>query len=181
MRQFAVLAAGLALLAAPSEAGMHLPQEETVPGAQNYMRVDATVACAGATAVEAIPAIQAMGFASIINLRTEREPGADIAASRRAAESAGVRYIHIPFDGGSPSPEVADRFLEAIADPANQPAYVHCGTANRVGAVWLIKRVLQDGWSIERAAAEAEAIGLRNPAHRAFALAYIEEHRARER
>ena len=50
----------------------------------------------------------------------------------------------------------------AIADPAHQPAYIHCGSANRVGAMWFIKRVQQDGWDTQRAMAEAETIGLRS-------------------
>ena len=42
-------------------------------------------------------------------------------------------------------PEIAHAFLKAVADPANQPAYIHCGSANRVGAMWFIKRVKLDG------------------------------------
>ena len=60
-----------------------------------------------------------------------------------------------------------------MADPANQPTFIHCGSANRVGAMWLIKRVKVDGWSVEDATAEAEAIGLRSVALKAFALEYV--------
>ena len=38
-----------------------------------------------------------------------------------------------------------------MTDPANQPAYIHCASANRVGAMWLIKRVVVDGWDVPRA------------------------------
>jgi hypothetical protein len=40
----------------------------------------------------------------------------------------------------------------------------------------MIKRVLQDGWAIDRAQTEAEAIGLQNPQLVAFATGYIKEH-----
>jgi hypothetical protein len=50
---------------------------------------------------------------------------------------------------------------------------VHCGSANRVGAVWLAKRVLQDGWTIEKATEEAKLIGLRSEPLEKFALSYI--------
>ena len=40
----------------------------------------------------------------------------------------------------------------------------------------MIKRVLQDGWAIDRAQTEAEAIGLQNPQLLAFATGYIKEH-----
>ena len=40
-----------------------------------------------------------------------------------------------------------DSFLAAVADKSNQPVFIHCGSANRVGGMWMIKRVLQDGWA----------------------------------
>ena len=70
-----------------------------------------------------------------------------------------------------------ESFLEAVADPANQPVFIHCGSANRVGAVWMIKRALQDGWALDRARTEAEAIGLRSEALVSFATDYIAKHR----
>ncbi|SVB47316.1 uncharacterized protein METZ01_LOCUS200170, partial [marine metagenome] len=50
---------------------------------------------------------------------------------------------------------------------------IHCGSANRVGAMWLIKRVKQDGYAVDAALAEAEAIGLSSTALREFALDYV--------
>ena len=64
----------------------------------------------------------------------------------RASRSASTTFT-FPFNAPQPDPKVVDQFLAAIANKANQPAYVHCGSASRVGAVWLVKRVLQDGWT----------------------------------
>ena len=149
------------------------PAEEGPEGVVNYTRVDATVACAGATPPEAMAEIRARGFASIINFRTAGERGATVDAGQAAAEAAGLRYHHIPFR--EPSAEVAETFLATIGDPANQPAFIHCGSANRVGAMWLIKRVKQDGWNVDDALAEAETIGLRSEGLREFALAYVRD------
>ena len=149
------------------------PAEEGPEGVVNYTRVDATVACAGATPPEAMAEIRARGFASIINFRTSGERGATVDAGQTAAEAAGLRYHHIPFR--EPSAEVAETFLATIGDPANQPAFIHCGSANRVGAMWLIKRVKQDGWNVDDALAEAETIGLRSEGLREFALAYVRD------
>jgi hypothetical protein len=55
--------------------------------------------------------------------------------------------------------------------------FIHCGSANRVGAVWLIKRVLQDGWTVPKATEEAKMIGLRSAPLEQFALKYIEDHK----
>ena len=147
--------------------------EEGPEGVVNYTRVDATVACAGATPPEAMVEIKARGFASIINFRTAGERGATVDAGQAAAEAAGLRYHHIPFR--EPSAEVAETFLATIGDTANQPAFIHCGSANRVGAMWLIKRVKQDGWTVDDALAEAETIGLRSEGLTEFALAYVRD------
>ncbi len=162
-----VLAAGLVLVLA---AGLGA-QDEAPEGVVNYTRVDATVACAGATPASAMPALSDLGFASVINFRTAGENGANIEGSRAAATEAGLKYIHIPFR--TPTDETTGQFLAAIADEANQPAYIHCGSANRVGAMWFIKRVVGDGWDTDRAMAEAETIGLRSEALKAFATEYV--------
>jgi len=151
-------------------------KKSDMPGVRNYSRVDATVGCGGAVDPTAMTALKKEGYVSVINLRLATEPGADIDAGRAAAQSAGLKYIHLPFNGASPDPKVVSDFLGAVADKGNQPVFIHCGSANRVGAVWMIKRVLQDGWAIDRAQTEAEAIGLQSPQLVAFAAGYIKEH-----
>ncbi len=150
--------------------------KQGVEGIRNFTRVDATVACAGATSIEAIAELSREGFVSIVNLRQVSEPGADVEASRAAAEAAGLKYIHLPFDSSAPDPEVVTEFLAAVTSKANQPVFVHCGSANRVGALWLVKRVMRDGWTIAQATEEAKAVGLRSETLEAFALKYLADH-----
>ena len=151
-------------------------QKKELPGVMNYSRVDATVGCGGATSPSAMADLKKEGYAAVINLRLESEPGADIATSRAAAQAAGLRYIHLPFNAAAPDPKVVDAFLAAVADTRNQPVFIHCGSANRVGGMWMIKRVLRDHWTIEQARTEAEAIGLKDPKLVAFATEYIGSH-----
>ena len=148
-----------------------------IAGIRNFSRVDATVGCGGATDASAMSALRKEGFVSVINLRQETEPGADVAGSRAAAKTAGLKYIHLPFNAAAPDPKIVESFLAAVADKSNQPLYIHCGSANRVGAVWMIKRSLQDGWPVEKARVEAEAIGLSSPQLTAFATDYIAKNR----
>jgi uncharacterized protein (TIGR01244 family) len=148
-----------------------------VAGITNFSRVDATVGCGGATQPAAMAELRKQGFVSVINLRQASEPGAQVEESRAAAGSAGLKYIHLPFNTASPDPKLVDDFLAAVADESNQPVYIHCASANRVGAMWMIKRALQDGWELEKARQEAEAIGLTNPGLKTFATTYIETHR----
>jgi uncharacterized protein (TIGR01244 family) len=96
----------------------------------------------------------------------------DIPASREAAAAAGLKYLHIPVNGSAPETSSVETFLSAVRDPANQPVYIHCASANRVGAMWLIKRVVVDGWEIPRATEEARAIGLTSEPLLRFAVDY---------
>jgi uncharacterized protein (TIGR01244 family) len=150
-----------------------LGAQSAPPGITHYTRIDATAACAGATSVEAIAAIKADGFKAIINLRQAGEDGADIEASRQTATAAGLKYIHIPFSVSDPKTESVDQFLAAVKDPDNSPVFIHCASANRAGMMWLIKRVVVDGWPVEQATAEAERAGLTNPRLKTYALEYL--------
>lgn len=151
-----------------------LGAQTTPPGLTNYNRVDATVACAGATPDLAMPAIKADGFKALINLRRASEQGVDVEASKRAAAAAGLNYIHIPFSGAET--EAVDQFLAAVKDPGNSPVLIHCATANRAGMMLMVKRVMVDGWPLEKAAEEAERAGMKNPKLKAFAIEYLKSH-----
>lgn len=146
-------------------------------GIVNFSKVDAVVACGGATETSALEGLAKDGFKSVINLRQATENNANIDQNAARAKELGLKYIHIPFNAQQPDPKVIDQFLATIADKSNQPAYVHCGSASRVGSVWLAKRVLQDGWTVEKATEEAKAIGLRGEPLEKFALDYIASHK----
>jgi uncharacterized protein (TIGR01244 family) len=162
------------VLAVTSLAAVHAQtlQKEAIDGVRNYTKVDATVGCAGATEVAAIPGLAERGYRTIINLRQDSENGASIEESRHAADAAGMKFVHLPFDGARPDPAVADAFLAAVTDTTGQPVFINCGSANRVGAMWMIKRMVVDGWTEARAAEEATTIGLSSETLRQFAVDY---------
>jgi len=151
--------------------------KETVPGVTNFSRVETTIACAGATTPGAVADIKKMGFKSVINLREAGEQGADLEGEEAAAKAAGINYIHLPFNGAKPDPAVADQFLKVITDPKNNPAFVHCASANRASAMWMIKRMMIDNWDADRAGTEAAALGLTSGALKTFALNYVQTHK----
>ena len=151
-------------------------EKKDVAGIRNYSRVDATVGCGGAVDPAAMASLRKEGFVSVINLRMPTEEGANVEAGRAAAQAAGLKYIHLPFNVAAPDSKVVDSFLAAVADKSNQPVFIHCGSASRVGGMWMIKRVLQDKWMLDRAITEAKAIGLNNAQLEAFAVQYIKSH-----
>jgi uncharacterized protein (TIGR01244 family) len=148
-----------------------------VPGVTNFAKLETTIACAGATKPEAVPAIKEMGYKSIINLRLADEAGANIDQEAIAAKNAGIRFLHIPFSGAQPDPKVADNFLAAVRDPQNMPAFIHCASGNRVAAMWMIKRMVVDKWDAGKAEAEATQLGLTNQGLKKFAIEYADAHK----
>ena len=173
---FVIASAGVALwatmIAVGAEGAPQLTRQE-IPGVRNMTQVEPTVACAGATDASAIPEIAKRGYKSVINLRLASESGASIDEAREAAARAGIRFIHLPFETAKPDVSVVDRFLAAVSDPNNQPVFIHCGSAGRAAALWMIKRATVDGWDAARAETEARAIGLSNPSLRNWALDQI--------
>jgi uncharacterized protein (TIGR01244 family) len=150
--------------------------KDTVPGINNYAHIETTVACAGAITPGSVAEIKKMGYASIINLREATEPGADIDAEKAAAEKAGIRFVHIPFNGNKPSTEAVDQFLKAIKTAGTEPAFIHCAGGNRAASMWFVKRALVDKWDIDRAMAEATDLGFAAPALKTFAIDYVKAH-----
>jgi uncharacterized protein (TIGR01244 family) len=151
--------------------------KETLPGVTNFARLETTIACAGATTPAAVAGLKQMGYASIINLREASEAGADIDAEAAAAKTAGINFIHLPFNTAMPDPAVVDSFLKVITDKKNDPAFVHCASGNRAAAMWMIKRMQIDKWDADRAGTEAAALGLTNGALKTFALNYVATHK----
>jgi uncharacterized protein (TIGR01244 family) len=152
---------------------------ENVAGITNFRQVKSTVACAGATTPESMRAVKDMGFVAVVNLRQASENGANVEAETAAAEAAGLKYLHVPMNGAAPDPAVVDRFLAAAREPANNPMFVHCASGNRAAAVWLIRRVLVDGWTVDKASEEAQALGLTSAPLKQFALDYVKSHQGK--
>jgi uncharacterized protein (TIGR01244 family) len=170
-----MLNAGIATLLVLAGLGQEVTKDP-VAGVRNFARLETTVACAGATEAEALPAIKKMGFASVINLRVATEPGAEIEKGEAKAKELGLRYFHVPFDG-KPDDAAAKKFLEAITTPGAEPAFIHCAGGNRAATMWLIKRLVVDGWDEERAVKEAISLGQTSETLRAFAIDYGARHK----
>lgn len=153
------------------------PQEE-LSEIRNFLRVNKDFCTGGQPRLEHLEKLKAEGVKAIINLR---QPSEHRAAEEEAkAKELGLRYFNIPVVFGNPNEEQVTQFLKITDDPENRPAFIHCTAAIRVGAFWMIRRVLRDGWTIEDAEAEAKKVGLRESPHwNEFARAYIEKHRSK--
>lgn len=116
------------------------------------------------------------GVRTVISLRHDAEPvGYD---ERAEAGRLGLDFVALPW--ASP-----DELTDAVFDRARQllrdtprPLLLHCGSGNRVAAVWLPWRVLDDGADWDAALAEARQVGLASPEFERKAKDYVDRRRA---
>ena len=152
------------------------PAQKSEPDIRNFLRVSEEFCTGGQPRLEHLAQLKREGVKAVINLRRPSEHRAD--EEEAEAKRLGLRYFNIPVAFAEPKDEQADEFLKLTDDPKNRPAFVHCTGAIRVGAFWMIRRVLRDGWTIEKAEEEAARVGLREAPHlNEWARAYIEKHR----
>ena len=163
------LAVTLGAWQAASSQAVQAPAKDVVAGVRNFTKVDSTIACGGALSPEAFAALKEAGYRSIVNLRTASEQGASVEDEQKAAQEAGLKYIHLPFASTSPDAAKVDEFLKAVA--------LHCASGGRASMFWAVKRVMIDGWPVDKAMNELPDL-LKNVGQplRAFMLEYLKSH-----
>ena len=152
------------------------PAQAQPPDIRNFLQVTPDFCTAGQPRIEHFAALKARGVKAVINLRQPSEHRAD--EEKAAVEGAGMKYFNIPVIYAKPTDEQVDEFLKITDDPANRPMLVHCTAAIRVGAFWMIRRIMRDGMTWDAALAEARKVGLNNAPHlEEFAKAYVASHK----
>lgn len=132
-----------------------------VPGLAYLWQVD-NLLLAGQPSPESWSALKELGVTKVINLRGEGE--IDFAGEMSDIQDHGMEYEQFPIIvDGELSPENCQRLSEMVKSD-NGTHFIHCGTANRVGA-WLITYLHKHkGIDFEQAVDIAAANGLTNPA-----------------
>jgi uncharacterized protein (TIGR01244 family) len=152
--------------------------QQPAPGIQNFLKVNTEFCTGGQPTTAQLADLKAQGINTIINLRTPGETGFDAAAEEAETKKLGMKYFNIPVSNqAGPKDEQADEFLKLTDDAKNRPVFIHCGSANRVGGFFMIRRVLRDGLTFDAAKSEAQKIGLRSATLEEFAKQYIEKHK----
>ena len=95
-------------------------EKQTRTGITNYTKVDAVVACGGATETSALDGLKADGFKSVINLRLATENGANIDFMNANGEIARQHYAFLVSDSDFDEifGRIRERALPYWADPA---------------------------------------------------------------
>lgn len=118
------------------------------------------------------------GYATVITLRA---PDENQWNEQQVVEAAGMKFVELPIRGPD---DLNDRLFKRARDllraaEPDRKVCLHCASSNRVGAVWMAYRVLDEGVSLEQAHQEAEQVGLRSRELRDKAVDYIERSRDR--
>ena len=154
---------------------MQAPVGQAPPDIRNFLQVTPEFCTGGQPRIEHYARLKADGVKAVLNLRQPTEHRAE--EEQQAVEAAGLKYFNIPVSYQNPSDADVDQFLKITDDPANRPMFIHCTAAIRVGAFWMIRRVLRDGMSIDAALEEARKVGFKDAPHlEQFARAYIASH-----
>ena len=134
-----------------------------------------TMLCGQPTAAEFAEA-KKRGIKTVITLREKSEIDWDEAA---ALEQLGLNFYQLGFRApDSLTPAIIEKTVTIMGDPKRTPVMLHCASANRVGALWLAHRVLNDKIDVETARKEAKTVGLRTPAYEERVLSYIKKKQA---
>ena len=113
------------------------------------------------------------GVKSVINLRGEGE-NKDF-DEMKSCTAAGMTYNNPGFTSAATLTDpIIDRVRSLLTSEPKDPVLLHCASGNRVGAVWLAYRVLDENVPFDQALDEAKAIGLKSTDLEAKVRTYIE-------
>lgn len=151
-----LLAAALAASPAPTT----IPATVEATDIPNYYLVRPGLATAGQPSEEALGKLKALGFKTVVNLRTPGEPR--IAAEEDVVRAQGLRYVSIPVNSATFGPAEVSAVRAILDDDSAAPVLLHCTTANRAAAVWGLTEI-QRGRAASEVEAEAAKAGLSHP------------------
>lgn len=158
-------------VASPAEDAAPAELREAELGSTNNVHAVGDIYLAGQPTPDDIEVLVNRGVKTVVCLRKPGEVDYD---EQAAVEAAGMDFVSIPFDAAEElTDDVFDRVRATLAAHGDEPLVLHCGRANRVGAVWMVHRVLNDGVGIDQALEEAKTAGLRTPEYIEKAQDYI--------
>jgi len=151
------------------------PAMSELTGIPHFLKLNDQVWTGGQPWPEHLPKLKAAGVKVVINLRPPDESDGQAEAAK--VKELGMTYFNIPVVFNAPDELDADDFLKLTDEQLkNGPVFIHCAVGTRVGAFWMIRRVVRDGWEYDKALEEANQIGLRNhPKLIEFVKEYIQK------
>jgi protein tyrosine phosphatase (PTP) superfamily phosphohydrolase (DUF442 family) len=111
---------------------------------------------------------QRLGIRTVVEFRGQTPEETHAIDEATALEKIGVIHHHTPTHQ-VPTPDVVERFLEIMDDPANHPVLIHCSHGRgRTGVFAAIYRMEYQGWNNDDALTEARKKSGRLPGSKGF-------------
>lgn len=129
---------------------------------QNFSRIKPNLAAAGQPNEENLKKAAASGYKTIVNLRPKEEWPFD---EESLVKDLGMNYVLIPFSTPETlTLEKAEELRTILKDKTAYPILIHCGSSNRVGAIYALYEHLENKISTSKAIEIGKKSGLSNPA-----------------
>lgn len=132
----ALLVGGAACSKPHRTASIPEPVAREVEGLANARAVGEDLLFGGQPTPEALTALAAQGYRTVLTTRGDGELQWD---ERARVDSLGMRFVSIPMP--NPLTEIPDTWVEqfdAVMRDAQRPLLLHCSSGNRVAGLWAV-------------------------------------------
>lgn len=116
--------------------------------------------CSGQISPQDVATLKQEGFFHVINLRGRNEMPSPQEEKNWFADT-GITYHHLNISNANDlSKDNVKVFAQMLEDIGSEKTLVHCGSSNRVGAMYALKAYWLDGQSKEESLSIGEQAGL---------------------
>lgn len=159
-RSILVIAAVAMLGACATDVEQALLSDETLAPLvlTNPQAVDGRILTGGQPSQDDLTYLKSRGFGTVISLRRDDEDvGYDQAA---VVADLGLTYVNIPVSTQKGLDATTAAYLRSVINQTTAPVLVHCGSGNRVGALYALGAFHLDGKTLEQSLAIGRSAGL---------------------
>jgi protein tyrosine phosphatase (PTP) superfamily phosphohydrolase (DUF442 family) len=140
------------IVAVPAQESTNRPpiwaQPVHAAGVKNCFQVTTNLYRGAQPSAEGMAHLQALGVRSVINLRMLRSDGHKL-------HGTGLKSLNLGMVPWHADPDDVVKFLKAVTDTNNLPAFVHCEYgADRTGLMCAMYRIVVCDWTKQEAIAE---------------------------
>jgi protein tyrosine phosphatase (PTP) superfamily phosphohydrolase (DUF442 family) len=118
---------------------------------RNFRLAGPTVATSGQPQEHHFPLMAAAGYKAVINLALHTDPRYSLPDEAATVAAAGMEYVHIPVQFGSPTAQDFAAFAAAMDRLQDEKVWVHCAANMRVTAFLGLYRAIRQNWSEDAA------------------------------
>ncbi len=154
----ALILMGLSACASDIGEGLLSESELASLSLTNPQAVEGRVLTGGQPTPDDLAYLKGQGLGTVISLRGEGENiGYDEAAE---AEKLGLVYVNVPVSTQQGLDATTAAYLRTVINQTQAPVLLHCGSGNRVGALYALGAHFIDGKPIEESLVIGRSAGL---------------------